>query len=196
MPLDSVVRRLISESLAPLKASFDNSVADTHSPVPEIRWVKSENWHVTLAFLGQVSEEKASYIKKLLVSCLSTTKSFEAELSTIRGFPYPNSRIIAAVFTNNEAFQRLYGQVQDMCQIAGLRQDPRAFKPHITLARTKNPADYKNNSRHERKLRRSFGMPCLQLDTEITLDRVRLYESHLRPEGSSYETLAEILLAT
>ncbi|PCH49406.1 MAG: hypothetical protein COC20_07885 [Cellvibrionales bacterium] len=54
--LDGVVYQLSSDSLAPLRAKFNNSITDAHS-------LALENQHIILVFLGQTLEQKASYIK-------------------------------------------------------------------------------------------------------------------------------------
>lgn len=194
IPLDETIRQLLSEPLATLKAQLNKNISKIPKPAPKIPWVKPENWHRTLAFLGQISEDEASYIKHLLANSLATTKSFTAELEAIGDFPYTNGPIIAAVLGNNAAFQKLYEQIQEVCKIAGLRQEHRTFNPHITLARIKTPIDRKHKSHRPGKPPGEFLVPHVQLDKVITLDRVQLFKSYLSPEGSRYENLAEFLL--
>ncbi|MEZ0174071.1 MAG: RNA 2',3'-cyclic phosphodiesterase [Candidatus Reddybacter sp.] len=199
IPLGGAIQKCLRDSIIPLKAQLNNDIADTRQPAPQIRWVRPENWHITLSFLGQISADQASEIIKLLANTLVITPPFKAELEALSRFPHANGRIIAAVFTNNDAFLELYGQIQEICKIACLHQERRPFKPHITLARIKAPKGHKNESHRPGKQPSHIHIPGfapIQLNKEITLDRVQLFKSHLSPEGSRYETLAEFLLAS
>jgi 2'-5' RNA ligase len=196
IPLEKPIEELLSDSLVPLKVQLNKNISEAHELGPKIRWVKPENWHITLAFLGQISEDEADHMEKILAESLTAAKPFTTEFKTISGFPRANSPIIAAVLDNNNAFQKLYEQIQETCKIAGLPRGHRPFKPHITLARIKHPGDRRNKKHRSGKLPIDFRVPSIQLNKEITLNRVQLFKSHLSPEGSRYETLAEFLLTS
>ncbi|MEZ0122114.1 MAG: RNA 2',3'-cyclic phosphodiesterase [Candidatus Reddybacter sp.] len=198
IPLGGAIQKCLRDSIIPLKAQLNNASSDTRQPAPQIRWVRPENWHITLAFLGQISQDKASEIINLLANTLATTPPFEAELETLGGFPHANSTIIAALLRNNVALLELHRQIQALCKIAGLRQARRAFTPHITLARIKTRKGHNYAGHHRGK--HPGGIPMtriapMALGKHFTLNKVQLLKSHLSPEGSHYEILAEFLLA-
>ena len=194
IPLDGAVVQGLRDELVPLKAQVDKTLATASTPAPTIRWVKPENWHITLAFLGQISGDKARHIGKLLAQALAATKPVPAELQVICGFPHANSPIIAALLADNAALQKLYEQIQAICEIAGLPREQRPFTPHITLARLKNPGG-QGRKRHRRaRLADEFSIPSVPVNKPLILNRVQLLKSQLSPEGSHYESHTELLL--
>jgi 2'-5' RNA ligase len=62
----------------------------------------------------------------------------------------------------------------------GFARDERVFRPHVTLARLKRPADVRE------LLRAAEVTPH-----EVQISEVVLFRSHLGPEGSRYEVVAK-----
>ncbi|OUS09306.1 2'-5' RNA ligase [Gammaproteobacteria bacterium 54_18_T64] len=197
MPLEVATQQWLCDSLAPLKVQFNKASADAPKPAPQIRWVSPENWHITLAFLGQIPQDRASEIIKLLANALATRPSVKTEIEAVKRFPHANSPIIAVLLVNNDALLELHGRIQEFCKIAGLRQERRAFKAHITLARIKAPVGHGHEGQRQGSLSGDSpiaDIDALQLDRQVTLNRVQLLNSHLSPEGSRYQILADFLL--
>jgi 2'-5' RNA ligase len=72
------VRNLITKKVNLIK----NEVAQN------LKWVKPENWHLTLKFLGEINENKVSEIKSVLSMLKHDFNSFPVRLNKIGAFPH------------------------------------------------------------------------------------------------------------
>lgn len=99
-----------------------------------VRWTAAENWHVTLAFYGEVGEGAAQLLAEELAAVASGTPPFGLRLSG------------AGVFAHRTLWAGVAGDVVgvhalvDGCRAAGpavgARQDDRErSRPHVTLGR-------------------------------------------------------------
>lgn len=145
------------------------------------RLVNPENLHVTLAFLGDQSEEALEALHEELSSLSSP--AFELNLRGVGCFGGECPRIVHAEVEASDAMTVLHRNITKAARRAGLVLQRRKFHPHVTLARLK-PHDS------------SAVGPFLSaqadfLHTAGTVTDFALYESILHPEGPTYHMLAE-----
>ena len=148
--------------------------------IGSIRWIKKENIHLTLKFLGEVPDEAMQSIGDALKAACSAHTPFDARLGGLGAFPSPRrARVIwAGVDQGSPEISALAASVESALEPIGFRREGRAFVPHATLGRTKGrPAaiDLPETSIPEAPVFRVAG-------AELT-------KSTLTPEGSRYETL-------
>ncbi len=97
------------------------------------RWIRPENYHITLRFLGDVDRHVASdYIARL------AEMSFEPFSLTIKGVGHFGSKRAHALWAGIEpceALTNIYEAHERAAVAVGLEHEPRKFTPHITLAR-------------------------------------------------------------
>lgn len=153
----------------------------------EIKLVKKENIHVTLKFLGEVSEEKADKITEAL-SQLSGQESFTVCVKGIGVFPKPSfPRVVwAGVSKGSEEIVRMHTLVDGMSQQLGFKED-NLFHPHATIARVRHLTD-REKLAHILKTEK---------DTEYGTYKaasIHLMESKLSPKGPAYNILKEVSL--
>lgn len=104
------------------------------------KWVREENLHVTLAFLGRVEEGSLAGLLQRLDGALAEVEAFDLHLRGIK--PVPARRrskmLWAALDDPDGACARLAAAI---VSAAGLEtgEPHRPFKPHITLARARRP---------------------------------------------------------
>jgi len=98
----------------------------------KIRLVKKSNLHITLEFLGEVSE----YDQQQLIDQANLIKAepFEIKLSNVGWWKKPgvlwvSSRHIQQTLTN------LAESIKQIVEQQGLETDKRSYKPHVTIAR-------------------------------------------------------------
>jgi 2'-5' RNA ligase len=107
--------------------------------LPGARWVKPENLHLTLRFLGEVDNLAAADVDDALakIQC----PGFDLGLNGIGHFG--EGRKLRALWVGVDAsaeLLRLREKIEQALIRVGLPPEPRKFKPHITLARFKrNP---------------------------------------------------------
>ncbi len=155
------------------------------------KWVKPENMHMTLKFIGNdIDEEQLpEIIKSLQMSCQGIPP-FNVRVEGLGGFP-PQGRpkvIFAEVKEDSGYLKRLAENIDNnLAMRAGIKRDNRRFIPHITLGRC-------------RKGHKASKIECLtqELDNlrfgafEIT--EVVLKKSDLKPSGPEYTILERFKL--
>ena len=97
-------------------------------------WVKPENMHVTLCFLGEV--DRGSY--RTLISELEQI-NFKKFMVKTKGIGYSKSkkgpRVIWAGIERSKSIEQLKELIDTVLEELGINFDKRDFHPHITLAR-------------------------------------------------------------
>lgn len=103
------------------------------------RWIDSENYHITLRFIGDVDHQTANEVTDAL-DRLANSEAFTARLSSLGSFGGDKPRALIAVVENNATLQRLQAAQERVLQRLGLDPEGRKFVPHVTLARLKGTA--------------------------------------------------------
>jgi len=147
----------------------------------DVRWAKPELMHLTLAFLGEVTTAFIESTRTQLSRVAAGARPFEARLGGLGAFPGPVRARVVWVGTKQGkdelcGFQQ--ATVRALVRI-GFKPEKRPFSPHLTLGRTRLPADVSSLIETE-------------FESEpFTVDRVILFRSVLGPEGPVYTRLAE-----
>jgi len=152
-----------------------------------LRFVAPENLHFTLKFLGEISEQDAARLGTALAALADGFRPFPISVGNLGAFPDLRSpRVLwVGVPFGAEPLIRLADEVDRICREAGLEGDTKPFRPHLTLAR----------SRERRP--RSMHLPERALEIQMggmIVDRVVLMQSHLGPEGAAYTPITEVRL--
>lgn len=112
---------------------------DDIRPLSKIRWVKREQFHITLKFLGELEPDVIDDV----IESLRPMKHFEPfriELSAIGAFPNMKNANVLWLGCSRGAkeLSDLSRKVNDaLFHDAGLERDTRKFRAHMTLARLK-----------------------------------------------------------
>jgi RNA 2',3'-cyclic 3'-phosphodiesterase len=101
------------------------------------RWIDSENYHITLRFIGDVEGHVADEIANALDRV--RRPSFALELTGVGQFGGRKPHSIWAGVSQRPELSQLQGEIERICQRLHLPPDPRKFTPHVTLARLRNP---------------------------------------------------------
>ena len=168
-----------------LSALLDAFRAITKEP----RWVRAENLHVTLKFLGEVAEARVGAIR----SALGEIRSENPVALEFRGLGFfPNEKHPRVFWAGMEALPNLKTLAADIeGAVEGLRipREKREFSPHLTLGRFERPrlpeALRKLIADHQQ---RDFG--SLRTN-EFHLVRSKL----IKPTGAEYTTVATFQFA-
>ncbi|WP_298831462.1 RNA 2',3'-cyclic phosphodiesterase [uncultured Piscinibacter sp.] len=92
--------------------------------------VPPERLHLTLHFLGEVSEPVAEALRERL-----PPSGLACELCLDRPSLWPHGIAVLEAGTVPPALAELHGELALRLQALGLRTEGRAFRPHVTLAR-------------------------------------------------------------
>ena len=99
------------------------------------RYVPPENYHITLAFLGDVPEERLRDAHDVLARCIRDVPSPRIALGDTGYFGRAQNAILIIRAHAQPALDSLHERLVRELQSAGLPADPGPFSPHITLAR-------------------------------------------------------------
>ena len=100
------------------------------------RWIDRENFHITLRFIGDISEP---IVQELAFELNSLSfQSFEVSLAGVGLFGGNEPHTLFAEVESNPALNKLQALQEKLCQRAGLTPEGRRFVPHVTLARLRD----------------------------------------------------------
>ncbi len=112
---------------------------------PGLRWTGRPAWHVTLAFLGEVGEPAAGALGPRLERAAHRHPSLPLSFAGAGAFPAPGrARVLwAGISGDRRALEALARSVAAGARRAGAPppDEGRRFRPHLTLARCREPAD-------------------------------------------------------
>jgi RNA 2',3'-cyclic 3'-phosphodiesterase len=149
---------------------------------PQTRWVRPENLHVTLKFIGEVAEAKFAAIR----SALAGVRSEQPVTLDFHGLGFfPNEKHPRVFWAGIEASPNLKTLAADIDRAAeklGIPAEKRPFSPHLTLARFEPP-------RLPEKLRAAIQENAAPNFGSLRAGRFHLIESKLKPAGAEYTTV-------
>ena len=126
----------LAAATAPLQAA---------AAAPGLRWESRERWHLTMAFLGEVGEDKLTGLQIRLERAASRHPQQLLAFTGGGAFPRPHrARVLwAGVQCDRSALSRLAASVAAGARRAGAPppDEARKYHPHLTLARCSPPAD-------------------------------------------------------
>ncbi|MBD3182386.1 RNA 2',3'-cyclic phosphodiesterase [Candidatus Poribacteria bacterium] len=158
--------------------------------MPDVRWTKYGNIHLTLKFLGDTPVSQVDFIDEKLREISGKFSSFNMILEGVGAFP--NSRkpriIWAGINTTDETLENLAKQIEKEMDKIGFPKEKRKFKPHLTIGRIRKL----NNPTVMSKVLENIQIRKIG---EFTVESVSFIESQLDPGGSIYTTLCDAPLS-
>jgi len=155
---------------------LEAAVAPLRSSCPDLRWTGRQNWHVTLAFLGQVDEEVAGQLGPALGEAVAREPAGLVSLGPAGSFPEDRAwaNVLWVDVKDQDGFlARLAAMVGEVAGKVGAPPDrQKEYKPHLTLGRCRNAAKV---GPLVAKLAGFRGRPWLAAE-------IQLFQSHLRPQ--------------
>jgi len=152
-------------------------------PSARIRWSPVENLHITTKFIGHLPDERLAEVNSALAS-LSPRQPIEIRIAGLGFFPNAKSpRVFWAGVQGGPALAAL-AQGTDRALTRFVEPEARAYSPHLTLARIKEPGPLAALHKKIQALAEpEFG--------SFVADRFYLYLSKPGPGGSVYTKLSE-----
>jgi 2'-5' RNA ligase len=155
----------------------------------KLKWVKPQNLHLTLKFLGDIPQTDAAAIGAALKTAVGDEGPLALTLQGMGVFPgIRQPRVLWAGFGGAvDRLKRLQSRIEDQLEPMGYRREKRGFNAHLTLARIKGAIA------PDRLLRAIEAVGCFQ-PQPFEVRSVMLYKSDLRPTGAVYTVLEEVPL--
>jgi 2'-5' RNA ligase len=169
-----------------IKKELGELIGDLKSNDSDIKWVMSENLHLTLKFLGNTPEEQLADIAGALTPIVSSCKPFYIKIVGTGIFPNrKNPRVVWAGVQDSEILRNLKRDIEKSMSTFGYEEEKKEFTPHLTLGRVhshKGMISIMNElSKFEGK---DFGT--------MHVNGILLMKSELRPKGPEYTCLKDL----
>jgi 2'-5' RNA ligase len=150
-------------------------------PGDAVSWVKPDNLHYTMRFIGEVGEDGARRIAEAARQAAASRPAFDAVLGGAGAFPNPrHARVLWLGMTAGAAeLVALAEALETALERRGFEPEGRRFSPHLTLGRVRDP--------QEDWTPRLAAAPSIDAArARFRVDRLCVVESRLNPKGSIY----------
>ena len=165
---------------AELREKFAEIQRDIQADM-KVRWTRPDNIHVTLKFLGEISEEQTGIVREKLREMAKRHSPFSLEFAGVGTFG--NRVVWVGCREGKDALLLLAADAEACGEAAGVPKEERPFQCHLTVGRPKGkgklviPDDLREQV---------FGAE--------KINSILLLESTLRPEGAIYEEIESYFL--
>ena len=165
----------------PVRAGIADRVDVLRAELPPARWVRGEQLHLTLAFLGEVEEGRLGRIDAAVAPVFAVTPALRLRLGGAGTFPPERPARVAWIGVEADGdLSGLERQVRSALDDAlGHPLEERPYHAHVTVARPRRPWG--------RRAIAAFRAGLADLSGEWPQPRAVLMESRLGSGGSRYE---------
>ena len=146
---DRLLRTFISIPIPNEVRTKKNMLYSTLENSPsKINWVKNEQLHLTIKFLGLTPESLFNEIKDGLCNIVSSITPFDLIIDKTGCFPVPERpRVLwLGIDGNIKTLTNLFVKIENKMDQLGFSREEQDYFPHITLARVKYPQKYTPNT--------------------------------------------------
>lgn len=185
------IRAFVAVALPPdVQAAIEGLQQELKPRRLNLRWVKPENIHLTVKFLGDIGTGEVDKVKQVVADTACIHRPLQLSAQGIGVFPGPQRpRILWVGLTGDtEALGELAQGLDSSLADLGFAPEDRPFKAHLTIGRFKkegHPGDVAGALERHRDFAAGH----------FRVDGLHLFRSQLRPEGPVYTHLAEFSLA-
>ena len=152
----------------------------------DLKWVKVDNIHLTVVFLGNVRMVDLKAIGDEVQKVCLKTGSFDVSLVGMGVFPNRRNPWVLWLGLNGdlERMSHFRDALQNCLKPFGIKEEKRRFKPHLTLGRSRK--SNKKNFQLDEILSeyKDLASPVCSVEELI------LFKSDLKPGGAVYTKLA------
>ncbi|MSS70343.1 MAG: RNA 2',3'-cyclic phosphodiesterase [Candidatus Latescibacteria bacterium] len=165
-----------------VRQKIGQMIEDLKPHAQGIRWVKAENLHLTLRFLGDVEESRMPEVHQAVVSAAG--QPFSIRPGALGAFPNVHRPRVLYVSLEGglEALLGLQHRVEDELVGRGFPREDRPFAPHLTIGRAM------------RDRRGAINLPSISdpAVSDTVVREVLVMKSDLRPDGPIYTPMARV----
>jgi 2'-5' RNA ligase len=184
-----VIRTFIAVDLPPsVLDALEQITSQLQEKLPNtpVRWVDVQKMHLTLKFLGDISQENIEMVEKILLSEGAKRPVLEIGIGGIGAFPkMRHPRVIwIGVEAPPDLFDLRRG-IEDGVARLGYNYDKYEFTPHLTLGRISRKASARD-VRTVGDVLHEFQVGFIGV---ARIEAVHLYRSDLRSDGARYTCL-------
>jgi len=149
-----------------------------------VRWESESKWHLTLRFLGSITQEEVEQVKQIVSQSVKKVQPFTLTINNFIVFPslkFP--RVVCLKIDDSEPLfklQKLIARAIEQAEIGEYERHP--FSGHITIGRAKPVgANYR-------------ALTKMKFNEQFQVKSVEIMESVLKLEGSVYSVVESIMM--
>ncbi|OGD26242.1 MAG: 2'-5' RNA ligase [Candidatus Aminicenantes bacterium RBG_19FT_COMBO_59_29] len=172
-----------------LKKALETFAGKLKPLARNVSWVGAAGMHLTLKFLGEISEADAARVSSALEETAARHRVFALVLEGTGTFPpgRRQPRVLWVGVSPGPPLLALQEDVEREMAKLGFEREKRPFHPHLTLGRVKSPAGLDPLVQEIRQQQdRRFG--------EMSVQKFSFFQSILKPSGAEYTVLKEFRL--
>jgi 2'-5' RNA ligase len=170
-----------------LKARVGEHIKRLRDAFPHVHasWEKSEKIHITLKFIGEVEASRVEELSRAAERAAATVEPFELTITAPGAFPPhgPPRVLWLGIKDDSGRLALLHRALEDECAAASFPREPRPFKPHLTVARIRQPQG-------ARELAAAHRETSFEPQT-FNVSELAVMRSELGPGGSRYTHLSQ-----
>jgi len=175
--IPSEIHKAIEKVTAPLRGALGSSL---------VRWVPTDNVHLTLKFLGDISPANVEMLSQMLSVEAGQHTAFEIQFGRLGVFPNPRRpRVIWIGIQAPAGLEALQRGIEAATAKLGYPVEKRPFSPHLTIGRIKQKA----GSSGIQKVRTAIEETKIGSLGSTAVTAVHLFKSDLKPTGAVYTKL-------
>jgi len=173
-----------------LKKALEALIGELRPLAGSVRWARAAGMHLTLKFLGEISEADAARVILTLNEVAPRHRAFGLVLEGTGAFP-PGRRSPRVLWVGAAPEPPLLALQEDIdkeMEKLGFEREQRRFHPHLTLGRIKFPSGLDSLVQELKKYQdHRFG--------GMDVRKFTFFQSTLKPSGAEYSILKEYPLA-
>jgi len=160
--------------------------------LPGVKWVDPYGVHLTLKFLGNIDTDRLSQITKAMEEAAQGIPPFHLEIKGLGVFPNLRQVRVAWVGISGDLDKLLQLQKRIESNLArlGFAPEPRAFTPHLTLARVRDQASPDERQR----LGQLISSTKFETAYSFPVEAISLMRSQLTRERAIYSQIGSVEL--
>jgi RNA 2',3'-cyclic 3'-phosphodiesterase len=172
-----------------VRRELGTAIERLQSVARDVAWVAPGNLHLTVKFLGDVAEDRIGATTDALGQAAAGLHAFDADLVGLGAFPsVTRPRVVWAGVTEGAGVTiELADRVDEALTALGFAREGRAFSPHVTLGRVRQP-------RRDPSLTEALRGAAGSRFGRIRVTGASLMRSELSPHGARYSELASVSL--
>ncbi|MBT2455498.1 RNA 2',3'-cyclic phosphodiesterase [Streptomyces sp. ISL-86] len=117
------------------KEELARALRPAYDAYPRMRWNRIEDWHITLAFLGELPVATVPLLRPPLADLVATRRPLQLAL---RGGGHFDERVLwTGIEGDLEGLHLLTAEVRRVVKECGVPFEERPLRPHLTLARSR-----------------------------------------------------------
>ena len=158
-----------------------------------VRWVATENIHLTLKFLGEVSLANMEMLTQAIQMECEQLPSFDITVASLGCFPNPRRpRVIWIGLDIPHQLNKLQRQIDTTAARLGYSAEDKPFSPHLTIGRIRE----QSAPTELQTLRDLLERTTIGVLGTFTVREICLFKSDLKPGGPVYTRLLTIPLGS